>query len=111
MAKISFESDCLFIGHVLGLVLWDHPWVKKCFELIFFKGVPRPFVMLGQVVLAQSEPVVTHFGPHQKIPKGLPQIGHFGTSRRPRRGQKCIFSGVIQCPLGCAKLCPYPNSW
>ena len=46
----ALKATVYLLGTCYGLFGRDHQWIKKCFELIFFKAVARPFMMLKQVV-------------------------------------------------------------
>ena len=81
----------------------DQQWVKNGSKTHFSKNDTGPFMMLKQVVLAHFEPVVTCFG-SWKIPKCL-KMGHFGTKKGSKMGQKRIFPKVIPDHLGCSNKC------
>ena len=67
----------------------DQKWVKNGSKTRCSKSDPRPFGMLKQAFLANSEPVVTHFGPW-KIPKYL-ENGSRWDQKRVKDGSKRVF--------------------
>ena len=52
------SQNPLEVGH-----FWDQKWVKNGSKTCFSKSDLGPFEVLKQVLLANFEPVVTHFGP------------------------------------------------